>query len=177
MKANEFQQFKTIVAGMAALYGRIESLDDGLMDVYWLALKDWPLEEFQRAASHLLRTSTFMPRPADFERLGQGSAQSARQAWADVVAWVRASGYRSALPKHLLPPEPSQEAVRAVMILGGWEAISLADISELGFLEKRFLEHFEDARASQGQGLPSPPEGPRLNGPVSIAELLGPKDG
>lgn len=83
MQQADFTRFRAVMTGMGELYQR--ELSGPLLDAYWLALRDWPLAEFEAAAAHLMATATFMPRPAEFNALRKAGRQTAGEAWLAVL--------------------------------------------------------------------------------------------
>lgn len=143
MQQVDFQRFKSLMNGMAKLYER--ELDTAMLDAYWLALQDWELEHFEAAVVQLLRTSKFMPRPSEFHDLRKAGRQTAGEAWAQVLKYVRTDYSPSGLPclNGRVAPRFSPETKRAVEAIGGFRTIAFSEISQTPFLEKRFCEHFE----------------------------------
>lgn len=133
MQQTDFGRFKAIMAGMAKLYEK--ELEPILLDVYWLALRDWTLGEFESAAGQLMRTQTFMPRPAEFMALKRAAQPTAGEAWARVLQHLKGA-YRAGW----LTPEID----RAVAPLGGYRALAMMPTDELHWQEKRFAEHYAD---------------------------------
>lgn len=138
MLADDFPKFAAVMAGMGKLYER--EIDGLLMDAYWLALRPWTLTEFEQAAGHLMATSKFMPRPADFNDLRKASRPVAAEAWAKAIsscgsAWT-ARGYTGGTSGDALVD-------RAVHAIGGYGAIAQCDQEKLHFLERRFTEAYE----------------------------------
>ena len=133
MQTEDFPRLRAVFDGMSKLFGK--PIDGSMLDIYWLTLRDWPLDEFERAAAHLLTTAHFMPKPADFHALRKATGMSPSEAWA--VALTHAAGaYRAG------PSVPEVE--RAVAAMGGWRAIAMASTDSLAFVEKRFLEAFKE---------------------------------
>lgn len=168
MEANDFSRFRAVIAGLARVYDR--ELDGTLLDAYWLALRAWPLEDVERAAAHLLTSSRFMPRPADFAALRRAGAMTAGEAWQ--AALVHARGAYRAGPS--VPP-----VERAVAALGGWQVIARASEDSLPFLERRFAEHFVEieAREEVREALPalvapSSTWRTRALGPARVGDVL-----
>jgi hypothetical protein len=103
-------------------------------EIWWQALQDWPLEEFQQAAAHLSKSVEFMPSPFHFEQLRKAGRPTAGEAWADIRAMAR----------HSYEGEPADpNAARALRALGGLRAVAMCDSDKVHFLERRFCEHFE----------------------------------
>jgi hypothetical protein len=117
------------MAGMAKLYER--EIDGVLLDAYWLALRAWPLQDFERAAGHLMATCKFMPRPADFNDLRRAGELTAGEAWEIVLRGDRL--------------EPGSRAERAARIVGGQQRIRHADIErDLPHVQRRFMEAYDE---------------------------------
>ena len=161
MLVEDFQRFRAVIAGMGKLYER--EVDTALLDAYWIALRDWPLEDFERAAGHLMRTSEFMPRPAAFTALRKAGGMTAGEAWAIALEHAKGS-YRAG------PTVPQVE--RAVAAMGGWQVIARSNLDGLPFLERRFAEHFAEieSREDVREALPA------ITGPASTwkGRLPGP---
>ncbi len=133
MKQSDFVRFREVLAGMSELYQR--ELSNPLLDVYWMALKTWSLEDFQSAASHLMATATFMPRPSDFTSLKRSGEPTAGEAWAQVIEYV--SNRSKVIPNGRIE--------RAVKSVGGFYAIGHANIeTSLPHIERRFKESYEE---------------------------------
>jgi hypothetical protein len=113
------------MAGMAKVYER--EPDQPLLDAYWLTLGDWSLAEFEASAAQLMRTSKFMPRPADFVELRrQARGKTAAEAWFT-------SG-ESADPR----------ARRAMRIAAQGRYVGHIPTDELPWVQKRFLEVYDE---------------------------------
>lgn len=151
--------------GVAKVYER--EIDAAILDAYWLALRDWPLEDFEAAAGHLLRSSKFMPRPADFQELRKAGRKTAGEAWEAARACVRYGG------------RATGDALtdRVVQILGGYRALGMLDSDQMPYIERRFAEHYESLgnAVETREALPqiAAQGSARLNGPASARRLLG----
>jgi hypothetical protein len=133
----DFERFKSIMSGMARMYGA--NLDTVLLDAYWLALDDWPLADFEAAAKQLMKTATFMPKPAEFNALRKAYDMTAGEAFALARRIAQRLNPRE-LISHRSGEEKLDAAVRAC---GGFEAIAMCETAKIGFLERRFVEHYE----------------------------------
>ena len=128
------KSFLEIVVGLAELKGK--QLSAPALELYWHAMRDWPIADFRAAAGHLLRSCEFMPTPKDFEDLRKAGRPTAGEAWLEVLDNVRGSAYRRG--------ETCGGAIdRAVQALGGDHVVGHCDTDRLGFLERRFAEHYE----------------------------------
>lgn len=129
-------EFVKVVMGFAELKGKQLSLP--AIELYWRAMRDWPLEYFMVAAERLVKTSQFMPEPYHFDQLRKASRMTAGEAFAKVLAWARSGMYTV--------PAQTPEAIlidRVVQAMGGWGRITGHDPEKLHFLENSFVENFE----------------------------------
>ena len=155
MRTADGKRFRDLLRAMSrALSANGAELDGPVLDVYWIALSDWTLAEFEQACGHLMKTAKFMPRPAEFTELRKAARLSAGEAWALVLEAVR--GYAE------LPADPAVQA--AVRALGGVKAIGMLDSDQMPFVERRFAEHYESIsdREEVREALPALTGGPRL---------------
>lgn len=165
MQQADFQKFKAVMAGMGRVFGA--EIDTVILDAYWLALREWPLDEFEQAASHLLANNTFMPKPADFTKLRKAGEQTAGEAWAEVRAALRRMDYSN-------PPQISPRIDRVIRAMGGYRDLALANTDSLPFREKRFAELWEELGEAEAVrvALPSFMEQPKkLSGPQRVGLL------
>ena len=137
MQADDFASFRNLMAGMAKLYER--ELDNVLLDAYWLALRDWTLDEFQGAAAKLMQTHKFMPRPADFYEIRSKARNlTAAEAW------------------FTMGKSDDPRANRAMHIAAQGRYVGHIPLDELPWVQKRFIEVYdelsdvEEARAALG---------------------------
>lgn len=151
-------EFAKVMLGMQEIYG--QKLSRAAIELYWAALADWTLDAFQAAAAQLLRTSRFLPRPADFAELRKAAAgQNADTAWDELI---HAHGECS-----------DAVGARALRSLGGWRVVGFADMDRLPWLKERFREAYGNfqATAEARVAIPGAPTRPCLDGPRSIQEI------
>lgn len=160
MQSTDYARFNALMVGMGEIYSK--DISSVLLDGYWEALKTWELADFEKACVHILRTSKFMPRPADFTDLLHAGRMTAGEAWALVVDSVRKGSWRdnSGGARSLAPhfAEPEHDLIgAAVRAIGGYQAIAMHKESELHFLERRFCEHFNQIETTHRvrEALPS----------------------
>lgn len=132
-------------------------LDQPMLDVYWLALRDWPLGEFEQACAHLVKTSQFMPKPADFTALRKAANLSAGEAWELVREAARQGDNTTG----------DERADAAARVLGGFRAIGMTNSDQMHFLERRFCEHYDEicSREDTREALPKIAGEPRFDTP------------
>lgn len=174
MRQADFQRFRAVMTGIAKVYER--EIDGALLDAYWLALRDWSLADFEAAAAHLMRTSKFMPRPADFHELREAGRQTAAEAWLQALRHAASSAYRNG-------PLGDPLIDRAVRAIGGYGAIAMCDEDKLHFIERRFAEHYESIQDAEevraalpqltGSDAVSHSSTFRVTGPRSAKDILG----
>lgn len=170
MNIEDGDKFRNLIRGMARVFST--EADGLLLETYWLALKSWPLPEFEGACARLLCTSKFMPRPADFNELRKASALCAGEAFARAMEVARNCSSREIASSG----DPCIDA--AAQACGGYFAMGMNETDKIGFLERRFTEHFETIsdREETRDAIPSI-AGPRLhrgptNGPKRISEIF-----
>jgi len=149
MKAIDTETFKKVMAGLTAIYGVEPST--ALMDGYWLALKDWPVDAFEKAAVLLLRTSKFMPRPADFNATRAALRPTSGEAWLKVMEHIKSGNYRD--PSASWSQESSvgigdEQIDKVARMVGGYYKIAYTKFDDLKYIEARFLEHYKTVEES-----------------------------
>jgi hypothetical protein len=156
MIPDDRRKFIEVVLGFAELKGK--KLSTPALELYWRAMQDWCIEDFQSAAAVLLKTAKYMPTPSDFEALRKAAVRmTAGEAWLTVLELTRTAQYRSGHGS-------GDELIdRCAHMLGGYAAIAMTDVDKLHFLERRFCEHFEAKQgaddARQALGFQSQPPG------------------
>jgi hypothetical protein len=133
MAPEDRKTFLEIVIGFAELKGK--TLSAPALELYWNAMQHWSIGEFQQAANHLVRACEFMPTPKDFEDLRKASRPTSGEAWIKARATARRDWNMKTCGDLLID--------RAVVAIGGYNAIGMCDIDKMHFLERRFAEHFE----------------------------------
>jgi hypothetical protein len=171
MNAGDRVKFLEVVIGFAELKGK--QLSAQALELYWRALQHWDLQDFMDAAAALIRTSTYMPLPKDFEDLRKAGRPTSGEAWARAVD--NCGSCHSALGYTNGGSCGDPFVDRVVRAIGGYKAIAMCDSDKLHFLERRFAEHFEtmrdaeDVRADVPQIAFKPR--PQINGPRSIGDI------
>ena len=108
-----------------------------------------------------------MPAPYDFERLRKKGEPSAHEAWAQALHHAEGAWRQGVLGDTMID--------RVVSMLGGYRTLALTNSDKLGFLERRFIDAYDDFQDANGvrEALPNLSERPRLqNGSaVQIGEV------
>jgi hypothetical protein len=175
MKPEDRKVFATVVLGFAELKGK--SLSAAAVDLYWNAMvrKNWTLAEFCAAAEHLVAATRFMPEPYDFEQLRKAKLPTAGEAWVRAREAINGKWHSELQSSAMTCGDPFID--RVVRMIGGYGALAMCNTDKLGFLERRFAEHFEtlqdagEVREALPQLEGHPPRH-RLNGPAPIGRVL-----
>lgn len=175
MTPDDRKTFVEVVVGFAELKGK--QLSAQALELYWRALRHWPLEDFRAAAEQLLRTCEWMPIPKDFEDLRKAGRPTAGEAW-ELARKAAGSAIQCGYVTHngTCGDEQIDRVVRAI---GGYGAIAMSDIDKLPFLERRFAEHYasiqdvDDVREAVPQIAHS---GCQPHGPIQVKQLLPRKE-
>lgn len=170
MNASDRGKFVEVVLGFAELRGK--QLSAPALELYWRAMQRWDMPEFLAAAEQLVRTSEFMPTPKDFEDLRKAGRPTAGEAWLEARACAR--GWREREPVRT----GDRLIDRAVATIGGYRTIAMCPFDKMGFLERRFAEHYEAMQDAEDvrEAVPQLAFGRALNGPVKVCDLLSGPD-
>ncbi len=135
MQPSDFEKFRNLLFGMAKLYDK--EIDNTMLDAYWIALRDWSLDNFQDACALLMQTKNFMPRPADFHSLQKAQEPGPNEAWFEAIGRGKDSSH------------PRDRISKAVEIVGGYERLAMANTeTELPHIMRRFLAAYEELTES-----------------------------
>lgn len=138
MESSDKPAFAAIINGLAAIKPGGKITPEAL-EVYWLAMRDWPLKDFREAAAHLARSVEFMPNPFHFDQLRKAGKLTTGEAFAKARAAMRA-----AMPGELPSLSCGDPAIdSAIRACGGYEAFAMVETDKIGFFERRFAEHYE----------------------------------
>jgi hypothetical protein len=136
MRSADRIEFVSILNGLAALKPNSKITPEAL-ELWWQAMRDWSIDDFRSAASHLARTVEFMPNPYHFEQLRKAAEPNKGEAWA--IAKQRCLSWRT--PERI----ESDRISRAVAQVGGYRTIAMADEERaLPHIERRFLQAYEE---------------------------------
>jgi hypothetical protein len=146
MKPDDRKAFLPLFNTLASAF-RVE-LSPSLIQAYWQALSDLPLESVEAAIDSAMRSCRFMPVPADLRSMaGEMPADAkAALAWDAVRRAIRAHGaYASVDFDH-----PAVNA--AVRSIGGWLRLCSLDAEELDKWTRKDFEKVFLAFADRGPG-------------------------
>lgn len=148
MQQPEFNDFRSVLQGVYALYGK--DLSQPVMDLWWQAMKPFDLPAFKDAMTrHALDPDRgqFLPKPADVVRLVHGGTQDgALVAWAKVDRAVRAVGTYASV----VFDDPIVHAV--VVDMGGWIGLGQKTEQDWPFVGKEFETRYRGYRVRGSAG-------------------------
>jgi hypothetical protein len=137
MQTSDYPEFLRVVNGLAVMKPGANTLTPEALDMWWLSLADWTIEEFRAAAAQLAVSVEFMPNPYHFAQLRKkASTEVCGEAWGNLLLVIRRSGYGR---ENLSP-----KVERVIAAMGGWSVLSMMKTEELPFREKRFRELWEE---------------------------------
>ncbi len=165
MDSSDRDEFLQVLNGLAAT-NRVDLTKDSY-ELWWQSMKDWSIDAFKDAAGYLLKNCQFMPAPYDFEQLRKKGEPSAHEAWSLALHHAAGAWRQGVLGDALTD--------RVIAALGGYSVIALTHKDKLGFLERRFLDAYNDLLDTSvvREALPDLTERPRIqNGsPVQIGKI------
>ena len=132
MTPKQKPEFLQTIAALAEQHQR--ELSPAALKLWWAAMAHWKLDDFKRAATFLARSSEFMPKPADFERLRANAALNPHEAWSAVVAHAT-GGYRTGAKVDAIVAETVER-------MGGFAMIGQSNRDRLQWLKRDFVEFY-----------------------------------
>lgn len=153
MQPSDGERFRAVMAGMSRLYDK--HLDEPLLDVYWTAMRNWTIEDFQAAATRLVETSKWMPRPADFNELRNAARPTPGE------AWIGAGKSKDPIVQ------------RALHAATQGRYFGHIPLDEMQWVQKRFVEFYEEMRDVDDVRVALPHYDPArsLGGPEDLKRL------
>lgn len=113
MTKNDADKFTEILTGVAEVFGEPVSMPR--FKAYFAALSDLSIEQVEEAATRLMNSCKFFPKPVEFREVLSGtSADQAEQAWR---TFVELSRFESGYPSLQVTDGPLAFAIEH---LGGW---------------------------------------------------------
>ena len=165
MNAENREEFVRVLTGMATIKGK--DLTTEAFELWWNAMQGWEICDFKAAASYLLQNCQFMPSPFDFEQLRKKGEPSAHEAWSMALDHAEGAWRYGVLGDALTD--------QVIAMLGGYRVIALTNTDKLGYLERRFLDAYNDLLDTGGvrEALPNLTEQTRLqnSSPVQIGDV------
>jgi hypothetical protein len=138
MQPKDRKAFLEVVVGFAELKGK--QLSAPALELYWNSMQDWPMDDFRRAATVLIRTAEFMPTPKDFNDLRKAAKPSAAEKW---------------FTKGISPDPIANQAMK---IATQGRYVGHIPLDQLQWVQKRFIEAYDEIQdsAEARAALPAP---------------------
>jgi hypothetical protein len=152
MVERDAKQFAVIIASLAEVFSDKEP-SKNVISLYWMALKEYTIEQIQKAASDIIQGRVYpsMPKPAEIIEAIRGTqGDRATRAWIDVLRAVRRIGtYESVKFK-----DPVIHAV--IEQMGGWSEMGNMLVDDEKWKQKEFerLYPIMEARGNHPDYLP-----------------------
>jgi hypothetical protein len=134
MRNDDRPQFLKVMNGISAI--KKSPLTVEALDMWWMCMVEWTIEDFQMAAVEVLKRTDYMPSPKDFADLRRAARPTAGEAWDRALGWAASGGYRDGQSGDALTDH-------CVRLMGGYRVIAMCDESKLHFMERKFCEHYE----------------------------------
>ena len=131
------ERFANIMTGLADMYK--QTLSEFMLDMYYDILKDYEYEQVERAVKKVMSNYKYstMPKPADILEYLEGTRDDkALMAWLQAKEAVQKGGYYASI----IFKDPV--IAHCINEIGGWQEFCCAQISELPFIERRFLDMY-----------------------------------
>lgn len=143
MLEQDRKTFDKEMAGLGAIFDK--AMSKPLIDAYFDALKDFPLEAIQEAFKRAIATAKFFPRPVEVRESLEGNGDDrANQAWSTFLDATGDGGYASV--KFLDPAT----AAAVIATFGGWlpacRALREAEAPMVAHYRKAFCQAYQTAR-------------------------------
>lgn len=146
MTPEDETQFCAVLKGLSSVKPG-NKLTPEAIDLWWMAMQDWTLDEFKQGAAHLMRSVQFMPSPYHFDQLRKASRPTAGEAWERARAACGSAIQCGQVTHNGTCGDPLID--RVVRAIGGYGVIAMCDREKLTFLERRFAEHYESIQGAQ----------------------------
>ena len=83
MRTGDYDQFSKLMQALADGFGK--PLTDGLVKVFWEALKDLYIEQFETSVKNHLRYKKFFPKPSELRPAGEKAPEPHDKQFADAA--------------------------------------------------------------------------------------------
>jgi hypothetical protein len=157
MKSEDYNKFKSVIAGMCEVYDKVPS--EVLIQVFWEDFKEITIDDFSKAVSSHRKDpdqGMFFPKTANLMKQLHGTAkQQARSiegkaelAWAEIIAHLKTWGpYQTYKSKDGV-------SLAAFQAVGGMSKLSTADYEAIVWIKKEFISMYENYENTPLENLP-----------------------
>lgn len=144
MHSQDRKEFALLVDSLAANFGK--PAEEALLEAYWMALEDLPIEAVRRAVGIAIRTAKHLPRGVELREFSgdMNNATRAVHAWSALqIAVGRHGSYRS-----VDFDDPVLNAT--VRNLGGWQKLCATPTEEFEKWTRKDFERIYGALCASG---------------------------
>jgi len=157
MKSEDYNKFKTVIAGMCEVYDRVPS--EVLLQVFWEDFKELTIDEFSKAVSDHRKDpdqGMFFPKTANLMKQIKGSSKQqhrsieerAELAWSEITTHLQRKGpYKTFTSKDGV-------SLAAFHAVGGMSKLSTADYEKMTWIKKEFISMYETYEKTPLENLP-----------------------
>jgi len=131
------EEFINIMTGLSDMFNKPTS--EFILDVYYESLHNYTADQVKQAVFKCLKNYKYatLPKPADILEYLEGTRDDkALIAWLQAKEAISKGGYYASI----VFKDPI--IAHCINELGGWQAFCCAEISELPFIEKRFMDMY-----------------------------------
>mgnify|MGYP003634735659 CR=1 FL=1 len=157
MKREEYNKFKTVIAGMCEVYDRVPS--EVLLQVFWEDFKELTIDQFSKAVSDHRKDpdqGMFFPKTANLMKQIKGSSKQqhrsieerAELAWSEITTHLQRKGpYKTFSSKDGV-------SLAAFHAVGGMSKLSTADYDAIVWIKKEFISMYATYENTPLENLP-----------------------
>ena len=129
--------FINAMSGLCELYNKIPS--EFILDVYYKIFQDYDISQFNRAVTECIKSNKYnvLPKPAEILEFLEGDKDDKA-----LVAWVMAKNGVQQFSYYGSPKFDDPIISHCIQELGGWMEFCSVSLSELPFVEKRFMDYY-----------------------------------
>lgn len=147
MQKRDGKVFGDLLNACGEVYG--QPVTDAQIKIWWAALHQYSIEQFTAALEHIVKTSKFMPKPAEIIEAIDGTIEEkSTNAWVKVVEALKKYGvYHSvAFDDPLIPA--------VIGAMGGWQQLCMGRSNDLPFRAKEFGQIYQVFKKNPPSYLP-----------------------
>ncbi|MBN1225005.1 MAG: hypothetical protein JXB23_17285 [Candidatus Aminicenantes bacterium] len=146
MNKEDNKRFAAVMAALGEIFDTGRGPTAVKTELYFQALEEFTIEQIELAAKKLIKVREFpsFPKPAEISNIILESLKpKGLEAWGMVMTGLERG------------EQPKDAQIRLVIDrLGGWSWLQGRSYDELHWLEKRFIDHFQDVSKNNYLELP-----------------------
>lgn len=136
MKPDDLEKFTEVFIGLCEYFDK--KFSQALLEIYWTALKDWPIEQFVESANRAVRELKFFPKISELIELVEGDpSEQAERSWLQLLDAVRCYGGGCSVWFE------DGRIVRCIQAMGGWEQVCMWTVNETKYRHAEFVKLYK----------------------------------